>query len=648
MEFTKGAQVATGNAELRDKDLLLKAWKISYKNNIAHAEGNIALKRRDLLVTGESLEYRLEDGSFTGKKLQVGKWPVYLEADEVTGDQEKYEAQGAVFYYGEPELYSPSIRATRIGYVMADKRYEIEDPWIQIGKRKVLKIPGFTLPEKRYPFSFIADAGNRSSTGVYAVIEPAVLGNDKFRFTPGLGLYQERGVMVKPGLDYSFDDQGNPLGEFEASWIRDNGDAPPIYEPYLPDNRYFISWKHRRDADDNLDAKLKLNWLSDADYLRDFDPDFFHDDFADSFAEASYYQNHYLFSVFTRVQPDDLQSFPRRLPEIRADMLASPIGNTPIFQRGHIGMSWLEEDSSPLEITRFDAYYGLSHKFSTPSWFTLSPVAGIRLTKYWNNDQFPEHYTRSIGEVGVDAGIFSHGNWDIDSPVWKIAGLRHIIKAIAQYRYIPESEKGSGKYAVVERSLLRYNMPLLGLGMLPYLDELGDQHLLRLGFENRFDTKTEGFGSRKLAQFNLYQDIFPDRPNNQLEALYLNFLVSPANWLDLAFAGKLPSDSGKLSRLGTGIILRDGDRADLYFANEYEKGGVQQNSAFLTYQANRDNLLAAGLRHDSDANRITEQVYTWSRSLGKSWIVDNTFVFRDGDLRESDFSYRIGLRLRGY
>lgn len=648
MEFTKGAQVATGNAELKDKDLLLKASKISYQNNIAHAEGNITMKREDLLITGNTLDYRLDDGSFIGKKLQVGKWPVYLEADEVTGDKEKYEAKGAVFFYGEPELYSPSIRASRIGYVAADKRYEIESPWIQVGKRKILKLPGFTLPEKGYPFGFVADAGNRSSTGIYAVIEPAVLGKDNFRFTPGLGLYQERGLMLKPGVDYNFGKDGIPFGEFETSWIQDHGDAPTLYDTTLPDNRYFISWKHRRDSDDNLETKVKLNWLSDADYLRDYEPDFFHDDFADSFTEASYYHNHYLFSVFTRLEPDDLQSFPRRLPEVRADLLASPIGNTPVIQRGHAAMAWLEEDGVPIHSTRFDAYYGLSHKFTTPSWFSFSPLAGVRVTKYLDNNQYPESFTRTIGELGVDAGVFSHGDWAVDNSVWKIEGLRHIIKAVAQYRYIPESEKGSGKYAVMERSLLQHNMPLLGLGMLPYIDELGDQHLVRLGLENRFDTKSSGYGSRKLAQFNLYQDIFPDRPDNQLEALYVNFLVSPAHWIDLALTGKLPSESGKLSRLGTGIILRDGDKADLYFANEYETGGSQQNSAYLTYQANRDNLLAVGLRHDSDKNRFIEQVYTWSRSVGKNWILDNTLVYRDGDLRESDFTYRVGLRLRGY
>jgi hypothetical protein len=133
-----------------------------------------------------------------------------------------------------------------------------------------------------------------------------------------------------------------------------------------------------------------------------------------------------------------------------------------------------------------------------------------------------------------------------------------------------------------------------------------------------------------------------------LEALYINLLVSPASWIDLGITGKLPSATGELSQLSTGFILRDGDKADLYYANEYLVNGVHQNSVYITYQLNRNNQLAAGIRHDSDNNVLTEQVYTWSRSLGKNWILDNTVILRDGNLREYDYNYRLGLRLREY
>ena len=648
MEFTRGAQVATGNAELRDNDLILRASKISYKDDIAHAEGQITLKNNDVLITGESLEYSLKDGSFKGKKLQVGKWPVYIEAEEITGDTEKYEAEGAMFYYGEPELYSPAIKATSIGYRIVDERYYAKDPWLTLGNRPILPLPGGSIAKKHTPFAIYAEAGIRQFLGAYLVVEPSILQTDNYVLTPGVGLYQERGVMLKPRIDYNLDLDGNSKGGFEVSWIRDQTDDPPFLAPELPDHRYYVDWRHQFDNSDNVDAKIKLNWLSDADYLRDFERDFFHDNFADSFAEASYHQNNLLLSTFARINPDDVQGYPRRLPDLRADLLTSKLGNTPIQQRGHMAMAWLEEDTASIQSTRFDAYYGLSHKFATPAWFSVTPIAGGRVTRYISSDTHASPYTRTIGELGGDIEIYSHGNWDLNSPLWRIEGLRHILKAIAQYRYIPESEDGTGRFAELERSLLQHNMPLIGLGMLPYLDQLGDQHTIRLGLENRFDTKHSAYGTRRLAQLNLYQDIFPDRPTNKLEALYINLLVSPASWIDFGITGKLPSATGELSQLSTGFILRDGDKADLYYANEYLVNGVHQNSVYITYQLNRNNQLAAGIRHDSDNNVLTEQVYTWSRSLGKNWILDNTVILRDGNLREYDYNYRLGLRLREY
>ncbi|MBT3468164.1 MAG: hypothetical protein HN467_02460 [Opitutae bacterium] len=82
--------------------------------------------------------------------------------------------------------------------------------------------------------------------------------------------------------------------------------------------------------------------------------------------------------------------------------------------------------------------------------------------------------------------------------------------------------------------------------------------------------------------------------------------------------------------------------------NEYLLNGNRQNLLFTTYKLNRNNLLAAGLRYDAKRNDLTEQSYTWSTTLGKLWIVDNSITLRKGDLRESDFTYRVGLHLNSF
>ena len=87
---------------------------------------------------------------------------------------------------------------------------------------------------------------------------------------------------------------------------------------------------------------------------------------------------------------------------------------------------------------------------------------------------------------------------------------------------------------------------------------------------------------------------------------------------------------------------------DLHFANEYLLEGNRQNLLFSTYQINRENLFAAGIRYDSQRDELIEQAYMWSTNLGKNWILDNTATFRKGDLRESDFTYRVSARLNSF
>ena len=69
------------------------------------------------------------------------------------------------------------------------------------------------------------------------------------------------------------------------------------------------------------------------------------------------------------------------------------------------------------------------------------------------NDTYTEDYTRLIGEIGVDAEAFGHAAWDYANPVWGINGLRHTIKGVVQYRYIPEAQNGVGKLASIEKQL---------------------------------------------------------------------------------------------------------------------------------------------------------------------------------------------------
>lgn len=649
MEFTQGMRVATGNAVLKDRTLLLQADKITYKDNTANATGNVTFTQTDLRIAGETLHYNLQDGSFSGRKLRVGKWPVYLEAEELSGSPRLYEARDAIFHYGEPERFSPRIHAARLGYHPQQGRYFVEKAKFQLGDHPLFTLPKGSYSTRKYPFDFMGEAGHRKSVGTYAIFEPSLYQGEGFLLTQGIELYEKRGVLLKPSIEFLREGDSLTHSDLSFSWIRDQSNDPPLYSTTLPEDRYHWKWEYEQMIEGIVHAKVKVSWLSDGDFLRDFRPNLFRDDFdGDSFAEASYHRDNLLLSAMARFQPNDFTQFPQKLPEIRGDLLASPLGSTGFIQRGHAALSWVRDDTANLDNARFDAYYGLSYQWPNASWFSLTPVAGSRITKYFKNDAYDAEYTRVLGEIGLDTAVFTHATWDYTNTIWGINGLRHIAKGVAMYRYIPDAEKGTGRFATIEKDLIKYNMPLLGLGTIPHLDDLGELHTTRLGFENRLETRTAGYGTRQLAGLNFYQDIFPSRNKQKLDAAYFNVVISPARWLDLALTAKMPAQTGKIERISSEVMLRDGDKMDLHFANEHLRNGNRQNLLHTTYEINRDHFLAAGLRYDSKKRSFTEQAYAWSTNLGKHWILDNIVTFRKGDLRESDFTHRIGVRLKNF
>ena len=126
--------------------------------------------------------------------------------------------------------------------------------------------------------------------------------------------------------------------------------------------------------------------------------------------------------------------------------MANPIGDTGFIKRGHAALAWLRDDTLNLDNKRFDAYYGLSYEWPTATWFSITPLAGARVTKYFKSETFNQEYTRVLSEFGLDAEIFAHATSNYSNDIWGIDGLRHIVKGTAQYRYIPKAAKGTGSF----------------------------------------------------------------------------------------------------------------------------------------------------------------------------------------------------------
>ena len=165
----------------------------------------------------------------------------------------------------------------------------------------------------------------------------------------------------------------------------------------------------------------------------------------DSFFEGIYTQGNYSLSAFARVHPNRYHRVSERLPELRFDLLPSPLA-LGFYQRFNTSAAVLQADAwgnqPALRTDRLDAYYGLERPLNLAPWFTVTPVAGGRVTHYTNALGSEQNYTRTIGEVGFDARLRSSGTFDYKNPVWEVDGLRHLIEPKIAYRYAPAAARG--------------------------------------------------------------------------------------------------------------------------------------------------------------------------------------------------------------
>ena len=114
-----------------------------------------------------------------------------------------------------------------------------------------------------------------------------------------------------------------------------------------------------------------------------------------------------------------------------------------------------------------------------------------------------------------------------------------------------------GEVVATDRKVLDFDRPVLNLSDLRNIDKIEQTHLVRMGVENLFQTRTEDYGSRTLAALNFYQDILLDKDTrydgsdeDTFNASWIELVVSPAPWVKFEMANRFRTKTLTLEELG--------------------------------------------------------------------------------------------------
>lgn len=654
LRYIGGARLAYGGA-------LIEADRISYntRTQVAQAVGHVILTADGRRLVADALDYQIATKSYSVRGLRFGDTLVKLSGDSVVGTPESLTFTNAEVSYGEPGPWAPTVSAREVNYFPKRDRIQVSGARFGLGLLQPLPLPSQELPTDITILSYLtATGGYNSSLGAYASIGARVPINPAVTLGGDLGYYTNRGFMVGPAATYAFGsgDQ-TAAGELTSGFIHDSGDKlTDVLGRRVPEDRGYIAWEHRQQLAENLTFNAQVNYWSDSEILRDYRPDdFFPVQTPDSFFELVHTSDNTVLSAFSRVQPNSYHLVQERLPEIHFDLLPTPVA-LGVYQRLQSSVAVLREDhpttGATLRSDRADVYYALNRPYAPNDWFTVTPVAGGRLTHYERALGGKDNYTRALGELGADADLRLSGLYHVHSEAWGIDGLRHLVTPRLSYRYIPQADKGRAYIPQIDRTVFDTYLQPLSLGARRSIDELEPTNTVRLEIDNLFQTRDKTYGSRDLFAFNLAADLRldPETNQNDTSALQTELALTPAPWLRFDAFNRYDAHDGRLNEFNTGLTVKDGDLWSLRFSSHYlDKRddhlgqGIQEFVGDFRYRFNEVYTGSARAHYDARQHRFIEQVYALRQNLGNVWTVRYEAVFYEGRRREASFGFRFAL-----
>jgi len=645
-----------GNARAEFGNVIFLADEIRWDraNQTATARGDVVLQRADLRLIAEELTYELATESYQVRELRMGRDPYYFSGAELTGDATEITFTDARLSYGEPGAWAPTLRARSLTYDPTTGRIRTTGGSVGIGSFTWLPLPAISLPLDGTDFIEITvDGGASSRLGLFGRVGATVPIGETWRAGADLGIYTNRGVMAGPAFGYNqISADGTSLfGRFTSGYLRDSGDQgdlgfDSLGQPIDPD-RGLISWVHQQTLSPNWSLNAELNYWSDSEVLRDFRPrEFFPVQVPDSFAELNYHTGNTVAGVFVRAQPNDFATMRERLPELTWEMLPTAFAHGMIqqAQSSFVGLRENPPGAAPeISSSRFDLYYGLSRPWTPTNWFTLNPVAAARVTHYTEALGGKSDYTRTLGELGVDAALRFAGTFDYQNETWGIDGLRHLITPRVSYRFIDDADQGADYIPAIDRRVFATYLEPLGLGSRRQLDDLTATNTARLSIDQRLQTRDLDYGSHDLVQLNLAIDSrFDQAPTERtLSALHTELRLSPAPFLDFDLYHRATPGDWTMRELNAAITLHNADQWQLQVASHYLESDIQEFIGTYAYRFNEVWQGYTRLHFDARRSRFVEQTYGVRQTIANRWAIGYEISFFEGQRRESDFGFAI-------
>ncbi|MDR2372197.1 MAG: LPS assembly protein LptD [Puniceicoccales bacterium] len=580
-EHSDGVRIEVGGVRIR-------ADHLTFEDPLAHVSGNVHITGENFYAQCRDLAYDIRSKDIHINGIDIGIDRIYASAKEASLTREQIILKDAdIGMNAGTGNAIPHMKTKRVIYDRAKGKGTAQSAYLKIGNIPLF-IPPITVGDWIRSIDMRLDTGHTSKLGGYFQSEMTYNVYEDLHLGGLFNIYTKRGVLMGPVV--KIDSEGESITshvKLRTGYIVDRGKrGEDIDKTPIEKKRWIIDGKQIHHFGKNIDILSDFLWASDGKMGEDFHLDWAEDaDVRDSFGELNYRGKNDLWTIFTRMKTNHYQDFSQQIPSLRFERFPQEISNSGFYYFGYIDFTrqkftrehlTIPEQREKIEQNRIDSYWGINRPTELANGIHLTPLVGGRWTRYCGEcDRF-------LGELGLDWEANFYAHYPQPIPWLKAKEWKHIIRPIVQYRYQPKLGKGRSPRAIETKKKNNF-LPILDLSEMRNGDDLEEQNILRLGLENDYFAKGENGKIRKIATFDVYQDLRFKRSTNAeygqkktLSNLYLLSELNPRRWLNLRLYTHLNWEHFSLEETNTEINFSSGDLWELGFRAKVLKHRVAQ------------------------------------------------------------------------
>ncbi|MFO1460421.1 MAG: LPS assembly protein LptD [Verrucomicrobiota bacterium] len=659
-----GVVVTYGTATLTARKI-----QLDMANTSVLAEGDVSLQRigpdgRAVLWRGERIRYNYANETLSADDFRFGQPPFFAAGHHLEGGKTNAVQTAVDAILTTDDVADPDyrIKARRIT-IGQDRTITAKEATAVVGGVPVMYFPTYSRTLTEHKFFWTAMPGYRSTWGAFALGAYHQNWNTNVQTSIELDYYSKHGPGVGPSVEYDLGRWGKGQGTFYYVHDRDPG-VDQFGQPN-PTNRERLALSHQANPWEDFYATGALWQQGDPDIIRDF----FQNEYRQNtpqpltYFEAEKLWSNFSLGVLVTPQVNSFQPAVERLPELFLNGARQQLGPTPLYYDSQSSIGYYRfsnGDYSNLiyEAFRADTYHQLTLPKTFFGFLNVIPRAGGRYTHYGEPEGLETITTpgnRWIFNTGGEVTWKASATWKgVQSDLWDLNGLRHVIQPSFNYAYIPTPN-------LLPRQVPQfdYRVPSFELRPIEFpddnsIDTLGYRNVIRLSLLNLLETKREGT-IQDFVNWQLYTDWNLDKQESfetTFSDVYSRLMFQPKTWVSFGSLVRFDVEDGRLNEFDNAIRFTPNDVWSWTFANRYLRedpnlANDASNTFFSTigYRMNEDWSLRMSHQFEAATGTMQAQYYTLAKDF-RSWVGAITVQILDNGPNGIDWTVGVGFQLK--